>query len=86
MVDEDGCPYVEPDDDGLDGPRFFKLAWRLPAYEGVIAARFAAEEKEGRRSSTAGRDGGEDVRRVGSSAGELKATFGNMIEFQKVEG
>lgn len=30
----------------LDGPRFFRMAWRLPAYGGVMAARvLAADER-----------------------------------------
>lgn len=31
---------------GLSGPRFLALAWRLPAYAGVIAARLAQAETE----------------------------------------
>lgn len=30
----------------LDGPRFFRLAWRLPAYQGVMRARLLTERKE----------------------------------------
>ncbi|MGW3196351.1 hypothetical protein ACWDBD_17530 [Streptomyces sp. NPDC001118] len=29
----------------LDGPTFFKLAWRLPAYTGVMQARALAESE-----------------------------------------
>jgi hypothetical protein len=29
----------------LDGPTFFKLAWRLPAYTGVMQARAIAESE-----------------------------------------
>lgn len=31
----------------LDGPAFFKLAWRLPAYTGVMQARALAETETG---------------------------------------
>lgn len=34
----------------LDGPRFFGLAHRLPAYQGVVAARVDAEKQETRPS------------------------------------
>ena len=30
----------------MSGPEFLALAWRLPAYDGVIAARIRAEEEE----------------------------------------
>lgn len=29
----------------MSGPRFFKLAWRLPAYQGVMQARAVAESE-----------------------------------------
>jgi hypothetical protein len=29
----------------LDGPRYFRLAWRLAAYQGVMQARVAAEQR-----------------------------------------
>jgi hypothetical protein len=29
----------------LDGPRYFRLAWRLAAYQGVMQARAAAEQQ-----------------------------------------
>lgn len=32
----------------LDGPRFFKLAVRLPAYDGVMRVRVAAEAEQKR--------------------------------------
>lgn len=38
----------------LDGPRFFRLAWRLPAYEGAMRARLQAERDEQPRQSAAG--------------------------------
>jgi len=30
----------------MSGPEFLALAWRLPAYEGVMAARVRAEEEK----------------------------------------
>lgn len=29
----------------LDGPTFFRRAWRLPAYQGVMRARLQAEQE-----------------------------------------
>jgi hypothetical protein len=38
----------------MSGPEFLALAWRLPAYDGVMAARIRAEEEkqEGPRTHT----------------------------------
>jgi hypothetical protein len=36
----------------LDGPSFLRLAWRLPAYTGVMAARVAAAQQEADTRST----------------------------------
>lgn len=30
----------------LDGPTFLRLAWRLPAYQGVMRARLLAEQQD----------------------------------------
>ena len=30
----------------MSGPEYLALAWRLPAYSGVLAARIAAEQDE----------------------------------------
>lgn len=38
----------------MEGPRFFKMAWRLPAYSGVMTARL--EEERQKPSSGASRD------------------------------
>lgn len=38
----------------LDGPRFFRLVWRLPAYEGAMRARLQAERDEQPRQSASG--------------------------------
>lgn len=35
----------------LDGPRFFKLAWRLSAYQGVIRARLSEQESSAEATS-----------------------------------
>jgi len=43
------------DIESLDGPRFFRLAHRLPAYGGVMAARVAESEQGGRQGVTGGR-------------------------------
>jgi hypothetical protein len=34
----------------LDGPTFLKLAWRLPAYTGVMQSRALAEQNKASRS------------------------------------
>jgi hypothetical protein len=39
----------------LDGPRFFRLVWRLPAYSGVLAARVA--EQQPQQGTSTPRDG-----------------------------
>ncbi|MFJ9771240.1 hypothetical protein ACIRVF_08345 [Kitasatospora sp. NPDC101157] len=31
----------------LDGPTFFRLAWRMPAYEGVMRVRATAQQGDG---------------------------------------
>ncbi|MGW2371658.1 hypothetical protein [Kitasatospora sp. NPDC001683] len=31
----------------LDGPTFFRLAWRMPAYEGVMRVRATAQQEDG---------------------------------------
>ncbi len=35
----------------LDGPRFFRMAYRLSAYQGVMAARLAVQEQRHARGS-----------------------------------
>jgi hypothetical protein len=30
----------------LDGPRFMRMAWRLPAYKGVMRMRFEIEQEK----------------------------------------
>lgn len=35
-----------PDITELDGPTFLRLAWRMPAYEGVMRARTTAAHQE----------------------------------------
>lgn len=41
----------------LDGPRYFSLAARLPAYAGILQARVVAEEREREK-----REGGPEAR------------------------
>lgn len=35
-----------PDITALDGPTFLRLAWRMPAYEGVMRARATVAQEE----------------------------------------
>lgn len=54
------------DPDELDGPRYFRLAWRLAAYEGVMRARAmeARQEQEApqhRPFEYTGRHGAGDI-------------------------
>ena len=40
---------IDNDDYGdLSGPKFFRLVWRLPAYQGALQAIVLAEERDGR--------------------------------------
>jgi hypothetical protein len=41
--------WIDPDRNewgGLSAPRFFRLVWRLPAYEGAMRAQILAETRE----------------------------------------
>lgn len=44
---------IDLNEQDIDGPRFFALAHRLPAYQGVIAARVEAERGEQRQEAPA---------------------------------
>lgn len=37
---------IDLEEDNVSGPRYFALAHRLPAYQGVMAARFENEREE----------------------------------------
>lgn len=67
-----GCPLSIDD---IDGPTFFALAHRVPAYGGVMAARMA-EQQQG---PTAPTPQGER-RVVPSSRAALTAELGDLIE------
>jgi hypothetical protein len=41
-----------PDVSVLDGPTFFRLAWRMPAYEGVMRVRATAAQQDDAGSGT----------------------------------
>jgi hypothetical protein len=78
-------PPVIEDYPGLDGPRFFKLAFRASAYSGAMAARVA--EIEGgsttQPTSSAPQPAQQNVETVGSSVTELGIAFPGMFEFSK---
>ncbi|MCX4750896.1 hypothetical protein OG455_41180 [Kitasatospora sp. NBC_01287] len=42
------------DPTALDGPRYFRLVWRLAAYQGVMQARTLAARDEQQQSPAAG--------------------------------
>ena len=48
-LESDFSAFHRVDDiSAMDAPRFFRLAPRLTAYQGVMAARLMAEQQEGR--------------------------------------
>lgn len=71
----------------LDGPRFMELAWRVSAYEGVIAMRLQEQQQAGRGSASAapsrGRGTSQGGARVLPLAG-FAATHGDLIEKRRV--
>ena len=55
-IESDMSVFHRVDDIGaLDGPKFFRLAWRLPAYQGVIRARLLAEREDRRETPSSDR-------------------------------
>ena len=56
--------------DSLSGPRFFKLAYRVSAFNGVMAARIAAQQQE---QSESGGVGPQDRPASKGTQGELMA-------------
>lgn len=58
----------------LDGPRYFSLAARLPAYAGILQARVVAEERErekGDGGSHSGSSVGGDQKRTVSDSSAI---------------
>lgn len=59
----------------MDGPRFFRLAVRLPAYEGVVRRRLMADAVEaGPSEQVDDLAAGPGVTVVGSTAAEMAAS------------
>lgn len=77
-IESDFSVFHRVDDPlSLSGPRFFRMAHRLPAYSGVLAARVAnAQRRSG--ASTPGARGGETPREV--SLNQVMAQHPDLIE------
>lgn len=67
-----GCPLTIDD---LDAPTFFRLAHRVPAYGGVMAARMAAQQQDTTAPTYRG-----ERRVVPSTRAALVAELGDLIE------
>lgn len=63
----------------LPGPRFFKLACRVTAYEGCMAARVAQQRSSPSSSSSSSGQ----VKTVGSTRAELMTAFPGEFEIAK---
>lgn len=63
----------------LTGPAFFSLAYRLPAYDGVMTARLMADDSTNQPQAR----GSGTARRVDSSQAAIVATpeLSSLIEF-----
>jgi hypothetical protein len=68
---------------GLDGPKFFRLAYRIPAYKGVIRARFEYK-MQGQESKAPVRAGSQQARYPAETqvvdAQTLAAHFPDIVE------
>lgn len=68
----------------LDGPRFFKLAQRVGAYQGVMAARAMAQENGGSGAQpSAPRQQTQDRKQIEASQGALGVAAPGMFAFAK---
>lgn len=90
-LDADFRVFYRIDDPmSLDGPRFFKLAWRCVAYSGVMARRVEKEQEkaEPQRSATGPAQQRNDGERkvVGSTQVELDIAMPGLFEHAIVEG
>lgn len=83
-LDADFRVFYRIDDiEQLDSIRFFRLAYRVTAYEGVMALLMRDEQE--RERVALGLAPGEQVQRVGSSGAELAVSFDDEIEYAAVE-
>lgn len=71
----------------IPGPLFFKLAFRIPAYGGVMRALVEAELAEEQGDSPGpGMQGQSDAREVPATPGALNYEFGDLIEVASADG
>lgn len=79
-IESDFSVFHRVDDPlSLAGPEFFRKAYRLPAYPGVLAARVVAQETRSRPDHGAPRAGsGEPAKEV--SLTMMRAQFPDLIE------
>lgn len=62
----------------LSGPEFFRKAYRLSAYRGVMYARVAAHQARSQPAATTGQAGSGEVKNV--SLNRMQAMFPDLIE------
>lgn len=81
--------YRVDDFDEIDGPKFFRLAMRVGAYQGAIAARMAEEREEEEevapRQGPPRRQQNTDDRTVRATVGELGMAAPGWFAFTKVK-
>lgn len=75
-----GCPLTIDD---LDGPTFFSLATRTPAYSGVMSGRVAAQQQGAAPSSAPNRNSDQE-RELPSTRGVLLTSFGDLVDHVEV--
>lgn len=72
----------------MDGPRFMRMAWRLPAYQGVMRMRFVElADTEPAAPVAQPHPGGEPergVKRVSLVAATVDATLSGLIDVAQV--
>lgn len=64
----------------LDGPRFFRLALRIFAYDGVLTGRLRAEQDNAPGTGGVGGAAGQDQPERQVSLAEMQAQHGGWIE------
>lgn len=70
----------------IPGPLFFKLAFRIPAYGGVMRALLEAEQAEQQEASGSSVPGMQEAKEVPATSGALQLGFGDSIEVASADG
>jgi hypothetical protein len=65
----------------LDGPRFFRLAWRLAAYQGVMQARVTAEQQASEPQQRPFEYGAPDINPGTQATLQADAAFAGVFSF-----